>query len=354
MYHPTQYPTPLLYHTYAYIQILPLSFLSIYHAAPRHEQTLLQTTKSQLLLLSAMAAAEECVEPLKYQTWILKVSIHCQGCKKKVKKVLQTMEGVYKTTVDSQQHKVVVTGNVEAEMLIKRLLIKAGKQAELWQEKKPPFAAQVKAADVHKKNKNSNDKMHDESPTQTGTSIESKRVDFPVSQNAAGGGKAAKNGRKDSPPPPGDDRQGVKKAAEASSGVGGGKKKAKKTEKDNGDHDGNNRGGGGKTKSKSGGRAEVTAAQEEYDEKEVSNNVGGTASLLPPEASDYPLQMPSYVVSYSLMQPSVSFGGAVHQEFPVLQNGYMYSPPAPVPVASVAGSYCYYSGDDYSGICSIM
>lgn len=262
--------------------------------------------------------------------------------------------GVYKTTVDSQQHKVVVTGNVEAEMLIKRLLIKAGKHAELWQEKKPPFAAQDKAADVHKKNKNSNDKMHDESPTETGTSIESKRVDFPVSKKAAGGGKAAKKGGKDSPPPPGNEGQGVKKATEASSGVGGGKKKAKKTEKDDSDHNGNNRGGGGKTKSKRGGGSEVTAEQEEYDEKEVSNNVGGTASSLPPEASSCPLQMPSYVVSYSSMQPSVSFGGEFHPEFPVLQNGFMYSPPPPVPVAAVAGSCCYYSGDDYSGVCSIM
>lgn len=27
------------------------------------------------------------------QTWVLKVSIHCEGCKKKVKKVLQSIEG---------------------------------------------------------------------------------------------------------------------------------------------------------------------------------------------------------------------------------------------------------------------
>ncbi|KAI4965391.1 hypothetical protein ZWY2020_054681 [Hordeum vulgare] len=32
------------------------------------------------------------VQPLMYQTVALKVSIHCEGCKKKVKKVLQTIE----------------------------------------------------------------------------------------------------------------------------------------------------------------------------------------------------------------------------------------------------------------------
>ncbi|KAH6766388.1 Heavy metal transport/detoxification superfamily protein [Perilla frutescens var. hirtella] len=72
-------------------------------------------------------------EPLTYKTWILRVSIHCGGCKKKVKKVLQSIEGVYKIEIDTKQHKVVVTGNVESGTLIKKL-IKSGKNAELWPE----------------------------------------------------------------------------------------------------------------------------------------------------------------------------------------------------------------------------
>ncbi|XP_068664048.1 heavy metal-associated isoprenylated plant protein 35-like [Aristolochia californica] len=81
-----------------------------------------------------MAEVEGQAEPLKYQTWVLKVSIHCEGCKKKVKKVLQSVEGVYTTTIDSQQHKVTVTGNVDTDTLIKKLF-KSGKAAELWPEK---------------------------------------------------------------------------------------------------------------------------------------------------------------------------------------------------------------------------
>ncbi|KAG0468465.1 hypothetical protein HPP92_017793 [Vanilla planifolia] len=83
-----------------------------------------------------MASGAEASEPLKYQTWVLKVSIHCEGCKKKVKKVLQGIDGVYKITVDAQQQKVTVTGNVDANLLIKKLC-KAGKHAELWAEKNP-------------------------------------------------------------------------------------------------------------------------------------------------------------------------------------------------------------------------
>lgn len=68
---------------------------------------------------------------LKYKTWALRVSIHCEGCKKKVKKVLQNIEGVYKIEIDSKQQRVLVTGNVDFEALIKKL-VKSGKHAELW------------------------------------------------------------------------------------------------------------------------------------------------------------------------------------------------------------------------------
>ncbi|KAG5231762.1 heavy metal-associated isoprenylated plant protein [Salix suchowensis] len=81
----------------------------------------------------AAEPAEEALDMLKYQTWVLKVSIHCEGCKKKVKKVLQSIDGVYKTDVDSHRHKVTVTGNVDAQALIKKLM-RSGKYAELWPE----------------------------------------------------------------------------------------------------------------------------------------------------------------------------------------------------------------------------
>ncbi|KAG6501985.1 heavy metal-associated isoprenylated plant protein 33-like [Zingiber officinale] len=73
---------------------------------------------------------EEDIKFLKIQTCTLKVNIHCDGCKKKVKKLLQKIEGVYTTSIDAEQGKVTVSGNVDPATLIKKLA-KAGKHAEL-------------------------------------------------------------------------------------------------------------------------------------------------------------------------------------------------------------------------------
>ncbi|KAK4256628.1 hypothetical protein QN277_006329 [Acacia crassicarpa] len=78
-------------------------------------------------------SAEAASQTLKYQTWLLKVPIHCEGCRRKVKKVLQRIDGVFTTTIDQQQQKVTVTGNVGVDILIGKL-IKAGKHAEIWPE----------------------------------------------------------------------------------------------------------------------------------------------------------------------------------------------------------------------------
>ncbi|KAL6566350.1 hypothetical protein OROGR_001965 [Orobanche gracilis] len=67
---------------------------------------------------------------LKIQTCILRVNIHCDGCKKKVKKILQRIEGVYKVNIDVEQQKVSISGSVDSETLIKKLT-RAGKHAEL-------------------------------------------------------------------------------------------------------------------------------------------------------------------------------------------------------------------------------
>lgn len=75
-------------------------------------------------------------EFLKIQTCALKVNIHCDGCKHKVKKILHKIEGVYTTKIDSEQGKVTVSGNIDPETIIKKLT-KNGKHAELWGAPKP-------------------------------------------------------------------------------------------------------------------------------------------------------------------------------------------------------------------------
>ncbi|CAN8269928.1 unnamed protein product [Cochlearia groenlandica] len=70
-------------------------------------------------------------EMMKIQTCVLKVNIHCDGCKQKVKKILQKIEGVFTTKIDAEQGKVTVSGTVDPSLLIKKLA-KSGKHAEIW------------------------------------------------------------------------------------------------------------------------------------------------------------------------------------------------------------------------------
>ncbi|KAG5535368.1 hypothetical protein RHGRI_023209 [Rhododendron griersonianum] len=62
---------------------------------------------------------------------VLKVNVNCGGCKRKVKKLLRRIEGVYKVEIDTEQDKVTVTGTVDSDTLIKKLE-KSGKHAEIW------------------------------------------------------------------------------------------------------------------------------------------------------------------------------------------------------------------------------
>ncbi|XP_044468175.1 heavy metal-associated isoprenylated plant protein 34 isoform X2 [Mangifera indica] len=72
---------------------------------------------------------------MKFQSCVLKVNIHCDGCKKKVKKLLQKIDGVYSISIDAEQGRVVVTGNVDPAILIRKLE-KSGKFAELCRPQK--------------------------------------------------------------------------------------------------------------------------------------------------------------------------------------------------------------------------
>ncbi|KZV18496.1 hypothetical protein F511_25342 [Dorcoceras hygrometricum] len=90
---------------------------------------------------------------LKIQTSVLKVNIHCDGCKQKVRKLLQKIEGVYKVNIDAETQKVTVSGNVDSAVLIKKL-VKAGKHAELWSGKGSQENQKQKLSCVKQDNKN--------------------------------------------------------------------------------------------------------------------------------------------------------------------------------------------------------
>ncbi|CAI9779758.1 unnamed protein product [Fraxinus pennsylvanica] len=122
--------------------------------------------KAQDIPIGDNGPAEQPLPALQYQTWVLKVSIHCPGCKTKVKKVLQAIEGVYTTNIDAQQQKVTVTGNIDAQTLIKKLM-KNGKHAELWPEKP---AGKEKKSGKSDKPKNSDEEV-EENPAENNPEV---------------------------------------------------------------------------------------------------------------------------------------------------------------------------------------
>ncbi|XP_022152323.1 heavy metal-associated isoprenylated plant protein 37 [Momordica charantia] len=98
---------------------------------------------------------EEDFKLLPFQTCVLRVNVHCDGCRQKVKKLLQRIEGVYQVVIDAENEKVTVLGSVDSATLIKKL-VRAGKHAELWSQKPNPSP----------KPKNKDDKPPNKGPKQ--------------------------------------------------------------------------------------------------------------------------------------------------------------------------------------------
>ncbi|KAI9180465.1 hypothetical protein LWI28_005029 [Acer negundo] len=264
--------------------------------------------------MATKAADQEPPQPLKYQTWVLRVSIHCEGCKKKVRKVLKDIEGVYATDIDSQQHKVTVTGNVDSDTLIKRLA-KSGKYAELWPEKP-----------AEKK-----DKKPAKNP-----------------EIAADGDKL---------PEEGDIKGGeIEEATDESGGGGGGKKKKKKKKGQNGNNSGND--GGENTGDVAAATTGSGVASLDLAPAMASMN------LSPPPQHNFPYPHlphmyyappnPMYGVSYNTAYPSASASSFYHaphmQAFSYSQSGRYIPPPPSDPIHSLTD----HDHDNDQPGCSIM
>ncbi|XP_074308338.1 uncharacterized protein LOC141643195 [Silene latifolia] len=114
---------------------------------PSHQQQLLQ--QQQQLLQRQQQQQQQQQQPppqqqqqqqqqqqvvLNIETWVLKVNVNCEGCRRKVKKILTKIEGVFSVNIDAEQQRVIVKGVVDPSTLIKKLL-KSGKQAELYSQK---------------------------------------------------------------------------------------------------------------------------------------------------------------------------------------------------------------------------
>ncbi|XP_028784418.1 heavy metal-associated isoprenylated plant protein 36 [Neltuma alba] len=165
---------------------------------------------------------------LKCKTYVLKVSIHCEGCKRKVKKILQSIDGVYDINIDLRKQKVTVKGNVDGKTLIKKLT-KSGKHAELWPEKSASKKKkQGKSENQEKQNnpESREDSNQDDDEREGGVQFQEPITEVKQVVTVSGGNQ---------PPLPG----GNENEAGNERSDGGKKKKKKKKKK------GNNSGTGG-------------------------------------------------------------------------------------------------------------
>lgn len=261
----------------------------------------------------ANTSPEEPPQPLTYQTWVLKVSIHCVGCKRKVKKILQNIDGVYTIAIDSQQQKVTVTGNIDAETLIKKL-VKTGKHAEKWpenpagKEKKPEKPKNNEG----EKDENSSDE-DEENPNQR------PQEEVKVINNVKEGGATIMfcPGMPENHPSGNRPPVAEQKPSENSGGGSGGAKKKKKKKKKG--QTGNNPNQGANT---NGGVPNTGTGNVIVGPNQVQEQVNNSPPI------PYPYQYPPscvpqqvYVMSYNTSQPRVSAGPSYY----VQSSPYTYA-----------------------------
>ncbi|KAK7348238.1 hypothetical protein VNO80_22788 [Phaseolus coccineus] len=171
--------------------------------------------------------------PLMYQTWFLKVSIHCEGCRRKVKKVLQSIDGVFTTTVDAQQQKVTVTGSVGVETLIRKLA-RAGKHAEIWPENiaagKGSNTGKVKQLQQQKKKNVLGEESDSKNKHSTATNAELASSTTNSSKKKVNE-KSGERGNAESKSSGGGENDSAEAENKCGKSEGGGKKKKKEMEK---------------------------------------------------------------------------------------------------------------------------
>ncbi|KAB2071431.1 hypothetical protein ES319_A08G221300v1 [Gossypium barbadense] len=170
---------------------------------------------------------EEIQEPaLKYKAWVLKVSIHCEGCKRKVEKILRKIDGVYEVDADLKQQKVTVKANlhVNVDTLIKKI-VKKGRHAELWPEKSEK-KGKSKNKDKQGGQPNSEEGNHGDDKDK-----EAAKTEDGASKSGENGGDGCNGGQAPEPEKKGGGGESEGNAATA--GGGGGKKNKKKGQKGN-------------------------------------------------------------------------------------------------------------------------
>eukprot|EP00250_Pteridium_aquilinum_P024465 c29114_g1_i1 orf=1056-1868(-) len=202
-----------------------------------------------------MTKADSPKPPTKLETITLKVFIHCEGCRRKVRRIIRILDGVEDVTVDSATGKVTVTGTADVKTILQRLQ-KYGKHAEMWPSSNPAPAAAPKAGGNQPKPNNTNDSDNN-----------SKKKSNPGGDSggkaaAAAGNETKKGGGKKEEAAPdavkGEDGAGKDKISEKSKEANSAEVSKENTPTQNGGGGGGG-GGGGKKGGKKGGNGNNTS-----------------------------------------------------------------------------------------------
>lgn len=336
---------------------------------------------------------DENPDRLKYKTWNLRVSIHCEGCKKKVKKILTSVEGVYTTDIDLKLQKVTVVGDVDAQTLLRKLA-KTGKHAELWPEiAEQKEKKQGKGKNKEKQGSPESSSTTEETPAHGGDKgKEAAKIKAPVHQEppktknnggnvsttpgagnadkSSDGGTSGKVGVqvKESKAeikqgvnipaggqPPAAGREG---SAEKSGAGGVGKKKKKKGHKGNST---NNAEGGEHSSDVTAGSGSIPGPTQVPHAGHANIPSQSNHSPARHPFPDYPLHYhapPVYAVSYNTAYPSSSYSASYYAPPPPYST-YAHSGPAQpsdygmYPPAQPSDSFEIFS-DENPNACSIM
>lgn len=180
-----------------------------------------------------MTKADSPKPPTKLETITLKVFIHCEGCRRKVKRIINGLDGIEAITIDSESGKVTVTGAVDAKALLQRLQ-KYGKHAEMWPSSNPAAGKGGNQQNQAKPNNNSSNNKNSSSASDTPAASK---------DNKKGGGKveAATGEEAESP----EKAKEARTESNANTGAGGGGKKGGGKKGGNSSSNGGGNGGGG-------------------------------------------------------------------------------------------------------------
>lgn len=306
-----------------------------------------------------MASKEEGSEPLQVKKWTLKVSIHCEGCKKKVKKILQNVAGVYEIEIDSRQNKVTVTGNVEAETLLRKLL-KSGKHAELWpvekkpnnpnpnpnpngkgknKEKEKDAGKEKDAAKSNEPNENKTEKPPEKSTAATKPETATKPAAEAAASQPEKVTPTTKPAETDTKPVP---------STEVSGSTSSNKESPKpdpKPEKPPKSSEPETKPADTATKSGSSSKKkEKKEAEAGGGNEEVVMNSGGAPPMYH-QVPAYP--QPVYAASYNMSHPTASY--SYYAPMPPMPQSYLYSGHPPPPPPEYYPHYQHYPPDNYYG-----